>query len=132
MPLINLVRLNLVADSKEEHKPLCSHPIVLRLKKEMNNSASSLTSHSSSTPNTTRPRKSRQILTEMQKQASVHIQNFQRSQIDAFLQLEKVEKSPPDMYKDKRGLYPVEYKGLGKCHVRALHNVHEAVAARRL
>ena len=36
------------------------------------------------------------------------------------------------MYKDKRGLYPEEYKGLGKCHLRALHNVHEAAAREAL
>ena len=36
------------------------------------------------------------------------------------------------MYKDKTGLYPEEYKGLGKCHLRALHNVHEEAAREAL
>ena len=32
------------------------------------------------------------------------------------------------MYKDKGVLYPEEYVGLQKYHLRALHNVHEAAA----
>ena len=46
LPLINLVRLNLVAGSMAEHKPLCSHPTVLKLKESR--PASSLTLHSPS------------------------------------------------------------------------------------
>ena len=37
LPFINVVRLNLLAGSKGEHTPLCSHPTVSRLKKEMKN-----------------------------------------------------------------------------------------------
>ena len=40
----------------------------------------------------------------------------------------KFQKSPPDMYVDYRDRYPHEYTGLGICHLRALHNVHEAAA----
>ena len=32
------------------------------------------------------------------------------------------------MYRDYRGYYPHEYVGPHKCHLRALHNVHEAAA----
>ena len=50
---------------------------------------------------------------------------MQQSQRDDFDRLECLEKSPPDMYKDKGGLYPKDYMGLRKYHPRALHNVHE-------
>ena len=60
LPLVNLVCLNLVAGSKGEHRPLCSHPTVLRLKEK---SASSLTSHSSCSSETARRRSSRNRLT---------------------------------------------------------------------
>ena len=32
------------------------------------------------------------------------------------------------MYKDKEGLYPEDYVGLRKCHLRALHSVREEAA----
>ena len=69
LPLINLVRLNLVAGSMAEHKPLCSHPTVMKLKESR--PASSLTLHSPSSAKKVSTRISgRNKLTQRQRKAS--------------------------------------------------------------
>jgi hypothetical protein len=130
LPLINLVHLNLVAGSMAEHKPLCSRPTVLKLKESR--PASSLTPHSSSSAETGSRCSCRNKLTPRQREASGHIQSMQQSQRDAFDRLVCFEKLPPGMYQDIKDRYPEEYVGLGKCHLRALHNLDEGAARKGL